>query len=251
MKFYVFNAKKALFFTAIAIAVIFALFLTVQICSLAKVIETGIYGENVENDDLVIVIDAGHGGIDPGAISAKGDYEKDLNLKISLLIGEELEIKGYNVVYTRRDDKLLLGPGEDIKGIRKISDLKNRCKIANQYKKSIFVSIHMNSFGDAKYSGLQVYFSDNNSDSRILAQKIQSSVKEKVQNDNKRAIKNGRNIYVLKNCNNVGVLIECGFLTNSEESAKLSEKEYQKRLSFSVVCGIIEYIEGVSSTAIG
>ena len=107
------------------------------------------------SEDKIVILDAGHGGADSGAVGTSGVLEKELNLAITLLMGKELEEHGYIVVYTRTDDRLLLGEGEDVKGIRKISDLKNRCKVAARYPSAIFVSIHMNSYGDSRYSGLQ------------------------------------------------------------------------------------------------
>ena len=192
--------------------------------------------------EKIVVIDAGHGGEDCGAIGKNGVYEKDLNLQIAKLIGEELSERGATVVFTRTEDKLLYKPEEDIKGIRKISDLKNRCEIANRFDGALFISIHMNSFGEEKYSGLQVYASDNNILSRRIAESIQNMVKSTLQPTNNRKVKGGKGIYVLENINNPAVLVECGFLTNAEECNKLSEKEYQKQLSFAIVCGIIEYI---------
>ena len=99
----------------------------------------------------------------------------------------------------------------------------------------------MNSYGNPKYSGLQVYYSESNENSKTLASSIQSSVKAELQTENNRKVKPGKDIYVLENTPNVSVLIECGFLTNPEEAEKLSEKEYQKRLSSAIVCGIIKY----------
>ena len=195
------------------------------------------------SEKMIIVLDAGHGGEDPGAIGNGGIYEKDLNLEICFFIGKMLEERGYTVVYTRTDDRLLYKPEENIKGIRKISDLKNRCEIANNYPNSIFVSIHMNTFGDSRYSGLQVYYGDRKEGSAILADTIQYKVKETLQKENNRKTKPGEKLYLLENIDCTAVLIECGFLSNKEECEKLSEKEYQKQLSFSIVCGIIEYIE--------
>ena len=193
--------------------------------------------------EKIIILDAGHGGEDPGAVAQNGVMEKDLNLQLTLEIGKALEEKGYIVVYTRTDDRLLYKEEENIKGIRKISDLKNRCEIAKRYPDSIFVSIHMNSFGSSKYSGLQVYYSNSNSQSQILANSIQNKVIKDLQASNTRVTKPGKDMYILENITNTAVLIECGFLTNNDELKKLSEKEYQKQLSFSIVCGIIEYIE--------
>ena len=193
--------------------------------------------------DKVIIIDAGHGGEDPGAIGVDGSYEKDINLALAFELGEVLESEGYAVVYTRTEDKLLYTEEENIKGIRKISDLKNRCKFAAEYPNAIFLSIHMNSYSNPKYSGLQVYYSNANENSYNLASKIQTSVKTTLQENNNRLIKSGEGIYVLENVTSPAVLIECGFMTNFEECEKLSQKEYQKQLSFAVVCGIIEYID--------
>lgn len=196
-----------------------------------------------ETERKTIIIDAGHGGEDCGAIGVSGVYEKDLNLEIASMLGGLLTDEGYAVIYTRTDDRLLYTDEENIKGIRKISDLKNRCKIGAEYENSIFVSIHMNSFAEEKYSGLHVYYSDNNADSYALAMKVQGKVRDTLQPNNNRVPKSGENIYLLENLENPAILIECGFLTNIEECEKLSQKEYQKELSFSILCGIIEYIE--------
>lgn len=190
----------------------------------------------------VIVIDAGHGGEDPGAIGVSGVYEKDLCLTIALMLGDELTKQGYTVVYTRTEDKMLYLPEENIKGFRKLSDLKGRLKVANGIDNALLVSIHMNSFGDAKYSGLQAYYKPNDKSSEALAEAVQSAVKTQLQGENNRAIKSGKDIYLLENASCESVLIECGFITNAAECEKLSQKEYQKQLSFSIACGIIEYI---------
>ena len=202
----------------------------------------------VKNDDLVIILDAGHGGEDVGATGVTGVFEKDLNLEVTFIIGELLINEGYTVVYTRNTDRLLYTEEQNIKGLRKISDLKNRCNIGNSYENAIFVSIHMNTFGASKYSGLQVYYANERDDSERLARFIQSEVKKSVQTENKRQVKNGKDLYLLDNCNATSVLVECGFLSNQEECEKLSQKEYQKELSFSIVCGIIEYIKSISLT---
>ena len=204
---------------------------------------TSVYAE--ADESLVIVIDAGHGGEDPGAVGVDGSYEKNINLEISMTLGEMLREKGYTVVYTRTEDKMLYKPEENIKGMRKISDLKNRCLIANSYDNAILLSIHMNTFGASKYSGLQIYYQPSNSESCVLATSIQKSVREMLQPENKRTVKSGEKLYLLENSSNTAILIECGFLSNQDECKKLSEKEYQKQLSFSILCGIINYIEEI------
>ena len=106
---------------------------------------------------------------------------------------------------------------------------------------AIFLSIHMNSYGMESCSGLQVYYSEKDSLSKTLSECIQKNVKERIQPNNKRGVKPGGELYLLENSSNPAVLVECGFLSNRDECQKLSEKEYQKELSFAILCGIIEY----------
>ncbi len=246
MFIYVINGKRIIkFISAIMICVIIAVVVLMSVGSF-KEAKAEVLIADASN---VIIIDAGHGGEDPGAVGVDGSYEKDINLSIAMTIGEELKSRGYTVVYTRTEDKMLYLPEENIKGMRKISDLKNRCKLTREYEDPILISIHMNTYGASKYSGLQVYYADKNEESKSLANKIQSAVKAELQHDNKRQIKNGEALYLLENSNGTAVLIECGFLSNPEECQKLSKKEYQKQLSFAIICGIIEYIdENVGAT---
>ena len=154
---------------------------------------------------------------------------------------------GLKVILTREDDRLLYKAEENIKGIRKISDLRNRAEIARQNDNSIFVSIHMNSYSEPQYSGLQVYYSLVNPLSERLAQIVQTKVCERLQPFNNRKIKEGRSLYLMKNISSPAILIECGFLSNAEECEKISQKEYQKQLCFSFVCAIIEYMKAYHS----
>ena len=216
---------------------IFALFLSfcISLCSCNEYVDT-------MSRIPIVILDAGHGGEDPGAIGYDGVYEKDLNLLICKLIREELTAQGYAVVMTREDDRLLYSEAENIKGIRKISDLKNRVKILNSYEPAIAISIHMNTFFASQYHGTQIYYSNVDGADRLAAA-IRDSVRVELQPDNRRPLKHSEGIYLLENSKIPTVLVECGFLSNPEECKKLSEKEYQKRLSFSIVCGIINYIE--------
>ncbi len=230
--------KKYKPYAAVSIIVIISMIIGYA----AKTSREDIDTEAASANENIIILDAGHGGEDAGATGVGGQLEKDLNLEITMILGEKLVEKGYTVVYTRTEDKLLYKDSENIKGIRKISDLKNRCKIAKEYPNAIFISIHMNSFSDSKYSGLQVYYSPESAESEALAGNIQSCVKRELQPQNERKTKPGKDIYVLEHIENTAVLIECGFLTNKDEAEKLSKKEYQNLLSFSIICGIIEYM---------
>ncbi len=246
MRWYIINVRKYKFFVSFcSILLILTVTLSISVSTVDKVFGKELFlNANTDiNNERIIIIDAGHGGEDSGTVGANGVLEKALALQIAFEVGRIFSEKGYAVVYTRTEDKLLYEPEENIKGIRKISDLKNRCKIAELYPEALFVSIHLNSFGDKKYSGMQVYYSDNSEQSRIIADSVQNRVRSDLQDTNNRTIKQGKDIYVLENIQNPAILIECGFLSNEEECKKLSEKEYQKKLSFSIVCGIIEVIE--------
>jgi N-acetylmuramoyl-L-alanine amidase len=230
-------AVKILAFLLIASA------LTIVISESVYYNDAYIEAMHTESERRTVILDAGHGGEDSGAVGINGTLEKNLNLDIAILLGTMLRENGFAVVYTRTDDKLLYTEKENIKGIRKISDLKNRCKIGAEYPEALFISIHQNSYGSEKYSGLQVYYKPGDSESTELAKSIQKCVKNEVQPDNKRSIKSGEKIYLLENCINTSVLIECGFITNESECEKLLEKEYQKELCSAIICGIIDYKE--------
>ncbi len=191
-------------------------------------------------EERIFVLDAGHGGEDCGTIGQNGVYEKDLNFEITMELGRQLTDMGCVVVYTRTEDKLLYNEAENIKGLRKIYDLKNRVKIAEAYPSATFISVHMNSFSDPQYSGLQVFYSKNHESSYSLAVAVQGQVKEKLQPQNKRSIRAGDGLYLMENLSCPAVLIECGFLSNPGECEKLCEKEYQKQLCFAILCGIME-----------
>lgn len=194
-------------------------------------------------NDVVFVLDAGHGGEDGGAIGADGTQEKTLNMAVTRMLGELLEAAGYTVVYTRTEDKLLYTEEQNIRGQRKMYDLRNRLAIAEGQSGAILVSIHMNKFTDPQYSGLQVYYGKRAPGSRRLAEKIQATVRADLQPANRRAIKAaGEEIYLLHRASMPAVLIECGFLSNPEECARLLQEDYQKQLSFSLFCAMMEYM---------
>ena len=153
-------------------------------------------------------------------------------------------IYGFNVIMTRNDDKLIYD--EDSNSIRqkKVSDIRNRMKIINANPNSILISIHQNHFSNPKYHGTQVFYSKNNSESKVLAQSIQDSVVKNIQKDNKREVKQtGTEIYLLYHAKNPAVMVECGFLSNTSELEKLKDEKYQMKMAFSIFSGIIKYIE--------
>lgn len=195
---------------------------------------------DVESNSIKIIIDAGHGGEDPGATD-NNLIEKDLNLSVALSLEELLASCGFETVLTRSEDVLLYNEGQESR--KKYYDLRNREEIAEKYTDAIFVSIHMNKFSAEYCKGLQAFYSDNNSQSKILAEFIQNNAKI-LQKDNKRIIKSGNDtIYLLENLEMPAVLIECGFISNREEALLLADEEYRLALALSIYCGIVEYTE--------
>ena len=196
-----------------------------------------------ENDGKTVIIDAGHGGEDGGASSASGLIEKHLNLEISCILRDMLEKAGVEVVMTRTDDRLLYDRNVDFQGRKKKLDLAARLEVARTYEEGIFVSIHMNSFSDKRYSGLQVWYSQNCPGSMVLAQKIQSHTREKLQPNNKRTIKAADSkIFLLDNAISPAVLIECGFLSNPEEARLFESQAYKNELARVIYEAIMEFI---------
>lgn len=196
-----------------------------------------------------VVIDAGHGGEDGGAVGVNGILEKDVNLELSNILADMLRFSGYNVIMTRTEDKLLYDRDTDYTGRKKSLDLRARLEIANANLDAPLISIHMNSFGSPKYSGLQVYYSKNRGDSRDLALCIQDRVKSSLQAENNRKIKPaGSSIYLLDRARGTAVLVECGFLSNSEECDRLSDASYRKKLAFSIFGAVDEYFDKNTDT---
>ena len=193
-------------------------------------------------DEITVIIDAGHGGRDGGTVGVDGvSVEKDLNLDISLMVYDMLKNSGINVIMTRTEDIALTD--DEVGGSRKNQDLSARLKISESASNPIFVSIHMNAFPIEKYSGTQVYYSTNNEGGKNLANLLQNNVKILLQNDNNRKIKPaGSNIYILDKITCPAVLIECGFLSNNEECAKLADRDYRQKMAFVISSTIIEYI---------
>ena len=196
----------------------------------------------VANSNITIVLDAGHGGEDGGA-QGNGLIEKDLNLDITLRVATLLREQGVNVVLTRDTDVLLYDKNSNYEGKKKYQDVRKRLEIAKEQENPVLVSIHMNYFSQTKYSGLQVWYSKNDSRSKILANLIQSNVKSTLQENNTRAIKEATSsIFLLHNATFPAVLIECGFLSNPDEARALGDANYRQDLANTIFHSIMTYI---------
>lgn len=192
----------------------------------------------------IIVIDAGHGGYDGGAVAADGTVEKEINLNIAKNLRDFLCCAGFEIKMTRESDISTDGSGTE-KYI-KTSDLNNRLQLMKENPDAIFVSIHLNKFTTSSANGAQVFFSPRTETSDTLANCIQNSIVTLLQPDNKRVIKQGtKSIYILHNAVIPAVIIECGFLSNHGELAKLKDETYQSMMAFSVFCGIMDYYNTV------
>ena len=192
----------------------------------------------------IVIIDAGHGGFDGGAVSDDGTVEKDINLSIALYLQEYLAIFNIKTIMIRETDCSVEDNGLNTIRQKKSSDLHNRMKIMEETDNAIFVSIHQNKFPDGKYSGTQVFYSPKTKDeSQVLAQTIQDYIVNTLQKDNKRQIKEcGTSVFLMYNAVKPAVLVECGFLSNSEETQRLKSSEYQKKIAFCIAMGIQNYL---------
>lgn len=220
----------------------------ISFCLSLAIITIGIYNENAKANSVcldtqpTIIIDAGHGGFDAGASSGDGTLEKNLNLEIAKALNDILILYGYNSVLTRAGDYALsLDKSSET---TKQQDLKARVGYTKKYPNSIFVSIHQNKFEMPSVHGFQTFYSKNNSNSKLLAECIQGSAKKIAQPDNERPVKvDTRKVYIMENITVPAVIVECGFLSNAEELAKLKSESYRMLLAYSVADGILMYFK--------
>ncbi|NDO46711.1 N-acetylmuramoyl-L-alanine amidase CwlD [Clostridium sp. MD294] len=183
----------------------------------------------------VVILDAGHGGWDPGKTGTQGDNEKNINLQIAQKLKQYLE-QGGAVVYMTRDSDEALGQ-------KKGEDMKERKRIANESEGDIFVSIHQNAFPKGSAKGAQVFYHKQSEEGKKLAEEIQKSLKKYVDNENTREIKENTNYYILKKTELPSALVECGFLSNADEEKKLNTEEYQQKVAWAIYVGIMNYFE--------
>ena len=212
--------------------IIICLFLSLLIISIFNV------NANILTFPLIgktIVIDAGHGGADGGAI-VSNIKEKDLNLQITYKLKEQLEILGANVLLTRDSDNDLSNPNALY---RKKSDFDNRIKLINNSHADMYISIHMNLYTNPIYYGPQVFYSPIVNENKKIATLVQDELNKFA--NTKRKEKITPNTYMYKRINVKGILIECGFISNKTERNKLLNPKYQKALSITISNAIIKY----------
>lgn len=196
-------------------------------------------GQAAAKKPFTVVIDSGHGGIDPGKIAADGTLEKDLNLAIAFKLKEYLEASDVCVVMTRTSDAGLYD--EDASN-KKVQDMKRRIALMEESAADFVISIHQNSYSDSSVRGAQVFYYTASQDSKVMAEKLQSILVEKIDPTNHRKAKANDSYYLLKKTSLPIVIVECGFLSNPQEAAHLKSEAYQDQLAWVLHLGILEYL---------
>ena len=189
-----------------------------------------------------VVLDAGHGGEDGGAVSVTGVVEKEINLAVTLALRDLFETAGIPVVMTRTEDRLLYDRNVDFQGRKKVLDLAARRLVAEQTEGGLFISIHMNAFPQPQYCGMQVWSGVADPRSAEIAASIQRA-STAIMPDNTRETKAaGSQIYLLDRIRTPAVLVECGFLSNPDEAARLTDAVYQNALAAVIFSAVVPYL---------
>ncbi len=193
----------------------------------------------VSEDTYVVVVDAGHGGFDPGKVGINGAEEKDINLAIAEKLAEYLRAGDVKVVMTREDGEGLYDPDSDNK---KVQDMKRRVEIMESARPDLTVSIHQNSYPEEYVHGAQVFFHRDSEEGKALADLIQKQFVAQVDPENNRQIKANDSYYLLKKTAMPIVIVECGFLSNYGEAEKLVTEEYQNQVAWAIYMGVVQYL---------
>lgn len=213
------------------------------VCMLYMAKEMAVYttGSDVvnEKEQACIVLDAGHGGDDPGKIGINGSREKDINLAIARRVKMYLETNGIKVVMTREDENGLYDPGAENK---KVQDMKRRIAIMEEEQPLATVSIHQNSYTEEYVNGAQVFYYKDSKEGETLATLLQESLREHLDPENHRQMKANDSYYLLKKTQIPTVIVECGFLSNTREAELLSDEEYQDKVAWAIYMGIMQFV---------
>lgn len=237
---FVITKKDIIFYSIMVLTILVAIITPMNFVNTQKLNTTS---PNL-SQEIKIVVDAGHGEPDGGAVSENGVKESDLNLQIAQKLKTKLEEIGVEVIMTREDANNIAPASEQQNKIRQIktSDLNNRVKIANESGATILVSIHMNKFEDSKYRGWQTFYSKNSEEGKKLAESIQASIGEVIEIENKRTALKIEGIKIIDKSTIPAVIVECGFLSNSEECSLLQDENYQKKMAEGIKIGIQKYL---------
>lgn len=232
---FILNRKKIIFISSVIILSIFFS------CTNTKNSLELVSSTPVSNH--IVILDAGHGNPDGGAVGQDGSIESNLNLEIVLKLQKLLEASNCTVILTRSDENGIYETTAETIREQKVSDMKNRVDIANNSNAEIFVSIHMNKLEQSQYSGWQTFYKNNDDTSKEIAENIQTSLNYFIKKENSRTIKSISGIYLTKNVEIPLVIVECGFLSNAEENKLLQTDSYQNELAWSIYIGIMDYFK--------
>lgn len=193
-----------------------------------------------------LVLDAGHGGFDGGAIGSAGTTEQDINLSIAQRVQALAGFFGVRTAMTRETNEALDYHPEKSVRDNKVTDIKAREQKVHETVNPVFLSIHLNKFSDAQYHGAQVFYSKNNARSKQLAELLQACLVAGADPSNHRQAKPAENtIYLMKKLDCPAVIVECGFLSNPAEEALLSQQDYHKKLAVCILCGYLRQANSV------
>ena len=190
----------------------------------------------------VVVVDAGHGGEDGGAVGPGGVLESQINLDITQRLEPLLALCGFEPVPVRDGDYAVYDSGCATIAQKKASDLRNRAKLVQETAPALLLSIHQNQFSDGRYSGAQVFYAPT-SGSEALAGLLQQGLRDSLDPGNNRQCKPAGEVYLMQHVDCTAVLVECGFLSNSAEAAQLQQPDYQKKIACTIVAGLLQYFQ--------
>ena len=211
------------------------------ICQLTSRAVSVFSAAELRSEQCRIVIDAGHGGMDGGATSCTGRVESSYNLEIALKLRDTLHLLGYPTRMIRTTDTAVHTKGDTIAS-RKMSDLKERVRMVNEKENHLLISIHQNLFSDPRYSGAQVFYAGDNT-SKALAERMQTRFVETLNPGSHRREKKAEGIYLMEHIERPGILVECGFLSNPQEEARLSNGGYQNKLCCVMAATLAQFLE--------
>lgn len=238
---------RTIFIFVMSIIMLIVMWLIMQKGFLSKTCNTNVHNidltideENKKDNGKIVVIDPGHGGIDPGMVGVNDTIEKEINLQISYILKDKLEDKGFKVLLTRQTDDGLYDATD---GNKKIADMKKRCEIIKNASADIVVSIHQNSFSEESVNGAQVFYYKHSVEGKKLAEIIQKSIKDYVDGGNTRVAKGNDSYYMLIHTPCPTVIVECGFITNYEEAKLLVTNEYQEKICDAICMAIVEFLD--------
>ncbi len=226
------------------VSILTGLLMTAGLLYLAGELAVHTTGGDVINyeEQVCIVLDAGHGGDDPGKIGINGSLEKDINLAITLRVKEYLETNAVKVILTREDENGLYDPEVSNK---KAQDMKRRIATIEEAQPIATVSIHQNSYTEEYVNGAQVFYYKDSKAGEALAALLQESLRARLNPENHRQMKANDSYYLLKKTQIPTVIVECGFLSNSKEAELLCSEQYQDKVAWAVFMGIMQFVNEV------